>query len=289
MLPVGETVGGLLGWPALRDLVEAGEEQGLDSVWIADHLFYRSPGGEVHGLHEAWTLMSAVAAVTERIEIAPLVLCAAFRSPGMVANMAVTLDAVAGGRLTLGVGAGWHDPEFEAFGFPADHKVGRFEEWLEIVARLLRGERVTFEGRYYSVQDAALVPVPERRIPVLVASHRPRMHGLAVRWADAWNTAWYGLPDERLGERVGGLDAALAAAGRDPAGLERTVGLVVRDPEQQPEAEADEVSLAGSVADLGAALDEYERLGFAHAITFLEPTTPRSIERLGEAVRLRRG
>jgi alkanesulfonate monooxygenase SsuD/methylene tetrahydromethanopterin reductase-like flavin-dependent oxidoreductase (luciferase family) len=289
MLPVGQTVGGLLSWPELRGLVACAEAEGLDSVWIADHLIYQPPDGEVKGLHEAWTLLSAVAAVTERLEIAPLVLCASFRNPGLVANMAATLDLVAGGRLILGVGAGWHDPEYEAFGFPADRKVGRFEEWVEIVARLLRGERVTFEGRYHTVRDAVLAPAPERRIPLLVASHKPRMHGLTARWADAWNTAWYGLPDDRFRERVQGLDEALAAAGRDRAGLERTVGIVVRDPDQQPEEEEGEISLAGSVEELAAALGEYERLGFVHVIAFLEPTTRRSIERLAEAVRLSRG
>ena len=226
MLPVGEGDGGILGWPVLRELAECAEAKGLDSIWVADHLLYQPPEGDAKGMHEAWTLMSALAAVTERVEIAPLVLCASFRNPGLVANMAATLDLVAGGRLTLGVGAGWHDPEYEAFGFPTDRKVSRFEEWVEILARLLRGERVTFEGRYYSAKDAKLTPAPERKIPLLVASHQPRMHGLTAKWADSWNTAWYGLPDDRFRERVDGMDAALAAAGRDPADLERTVGII---------------------------------------------------------------
>jgi len=142
--------GGIARWSTLSELAQATEAHDLDSVWLADHLLYQPPEGETKGMHEAWTLMSALAAVTERIEIAPLVLCASFRNPGLVANMAATLDLVANGRLTLGVGAGWHDPEYEAFGFPADRKVSRFEEWVEIVARLLRGEQVTFDGTYYS-------------------------------------------------------------------------------------------------------------------------------------------
>jgi alkanesulfonate monooxygenase SsuD/methylene tetrahydromethanopterin reductase-like flavin-dependent oxidoreductase (luciferase family) len=289
MLPVGESIGALLGWPELRALVTCVESMGLDSVWVADHLLYRPPdGGEVKGVHEAWTLMSAIAAVTERVQIGSLVICAGFRNPGMVANMAATLDAVSSGRLILGVGAGWHDPEHEAFGFATDHKVSRFEEWVEIVARLVRGERLTFEGRYHTVRDAALAPPPERRIPVLVASHGPRMHGLTARFADSWNTAWFGLPDDRLRERMTALDEALVDAGRDLAGLERTVGLIVHDAGQPPEDE-EGLAIPGAPEGVAHALAEYERLGFSHVIVFLEPTTTEAIERLAEGVRLSRG
>jgi alkanesulfonate monooxygenase SsuD/methylene tetrahydromethanopterin reductase-like flavin-dependent oxidoreductase (luciferase family) len=226
--------------------------------------------------------------VTERIEIGSLVVCASFRNPGMVANMAATLDSVSGGRLILGVGAGWHDPEYEAFGFPTDHKVSRFEEWVEIVARLVRGERFTFEGRFHFVRDGSLAPPPQRRIPVLVASHRPRMHGLTARFADAWNTAWFGLPDDRLRERIEGLDRALAAAGREPADLERTIGLIVRGPEQPVEDDGG-AAIIGTPEEVAAGLAVYERLGFSHVVAFLEPTTVEAVERLAEGVRLSRG
>ena len=279
--------GGIARWSTLSELAQATEAQGLDSVWLADHLLYQPPEGEAKGMHEAWTLMSALAAVTERVEIAPLVLCASFRNPGLVANMAATLDLVANGRLTLGVGAGWHDPEYEAFGFPTDRKVSRFEEWVEIVARLLHGEQVTFDGTYYSTKNAVLVPAPERKIPLLVASHQPRMHGLTAKWADSWNTAWYGLPDDRFRERVEGMDAALAAAGRDPADLERTVGIIMVDPDEPDE--EDRAAYPGTTEEIAAAIGEYERLGFAHAIMFPQPATVASVERVAEAVQLSRG
>jgi alkanesulfonate monooxygenase SsuD/methylene tetrahydromethanopterin reductase-like flavin-dependent oxidoreductase (luciferase family) len=287
MLPVGGHDGAT--WTLIRALAVAAERHGLDSVWIADHLLYKPPDdGELVGMHEAWTVLSGLAAVTERVELAPLVLCASFRSPGMVAKAAATLDEVSGGRLILGVGAGWHDPEYEAFGFPTDHKVSRFEEWVEIVARLVRGEQVTFDGRYHSVAHCVLVPPPERRIPLLVASHKPRMHGLTAKWGDQWNTAWYALPDDRYRERQAAMDEAVAAAGRDPASLERTVGIVVHDPEQgaQPDDESD---LAGSIEDIAAALGEWAGLGFAHAIVLPQPMTERSVERIAEAVRINRG
>jgi probable F420-dependent oxidoreductase len=286
MLPLGETqdVGS---WPRIREIAEATEAHGLDSLWVADHFFYKPPDGEPQGMHEAWTLLSAVAAVTSRVTLAPLVLCSAFRNPGLLANMAATLDEVSGGRLLLGVGAGWHDPEFEAFGYPPDHKVGRFEEWIEIVARLLSGETVTFDGRYYQTRDAVVLPAPSRRIPLLVAGNKPRMMGLVARYADSWNTAWFGRPDDRLRERLDDLDRALDEAGRDRGSLGRHVGLLVRDPDQAAEDDSD--FFAGTVEELADLLREHERLGIGHAVAILEPRTPQSVERLARAVELSRG
>jgi probable F420-dependent oxidoreductase len=286
MLPLGETqdVGS---WPRIREIAEAAEAQGLDSLWVADHFFYKPPDGEPHWMHEAWTLLSAVAAVTSRVELAPLVLCSAFRNPGLVASMAATLDEVSGGRLLLGVGAGWHDPEFEAFGYPPDHKVSRFEEWIEIVAGLLRGEKVTFDGRYYQMRDAVVVPAPSRRIPLLIAGNKPRMMSIVARHADSWNTAWFGRPDAKLRERLDALDQALDDAGRDRSSLERHVGLLVRDPDQAAEDDSD--FFAGSVDELVDLLREHEQLGIAHAVVILEPRTPQSVERLARAAQLSRG
>jgi FMNH2-dependent dimethyl sulfone monooxygenase len=286
MLPV-DAVHNVFDWVQVRELATCAENEGLDSAWLADHFFYQPAEGEPIGMQEAWTVLSAVAAVTSRIELAPLVLCSAFRNPGLIANMAATLDLVSGGRLILGVGAGWHDPEFEAFGLPVDHKVGRFEEWIEIVSRLLAGERVTFDGRWYQTHDAVVLPAPGRRIPILIAGNKPRMLGLVARYADAWNTAWFGLPDDRLEERLRDLEAALAEQGRDPGSLERTVGLVVRDPDQ-PSDEEDGEMFSGTLEELAELLRAHERLGFGHAIVILDPRTPRSVERLAEAVRLSR-
>ncbi len=264
MLPVGGNDGpggGTPAWADVREMAVAAEQSGLDSVWIADHFLYRGPDGTVVGMHEAWTLLSAVAAVTERVEIAPLVACASFRDPGLMAKMAATLDVVSGGRLILGVGAGWHDPEYEAFGLPTDHRVGRFEEWVEIVARLVRGETVTFDGEYYRVKEAALVPAPERRIPLLVASFGPRMLGLTAKWADQWNTAWYGAVDEKVEERIAAMRAAVSAAGRPADAVELTVGITVAEPD----------TATGSVEELAQTIKGYEALGVTHLIAGIEP------------------
>jgi FMNH2-dependent dimethyl sulfone monooxygenase len=284
-----DAVDGAWEWRQVRESALAAEQAGLDSAWIPDHFFYRPPEeGDVVGMQESWTVLSAVAGITERLELGTIVVASAFRNPGLMANMAATLDSVSGGRLVLGVGAGWHDPEFEAFGYPTDRKVGRFEEWIQILVPLLRGETVDFDGRWYRASGGAVFPPPARRIPLLIAGNKPRMLSLVARYADLWNTAWFNRPDDRLHERLAALDAALEAEGRDPAALERTIGLLVRDPDQPSDEEGEEW-FAGGVEELAELLREYEQLGFAHAIVIMEPRTTRSIERLAEAARLSRG
>jgi probable F420-dependent oxidoreductase len=291
ILPAAETDGdgATPGWPAIRSFAIASESRGLDSVWMYDHFFNEPTAGRVEGMHEAWTVVSAVAAVTERVEIGTLVLCSGFRSPGMVAKMATTADEVSAGRLILGLGAGWHDPEYAAFGYPTDHRVERFDESLQVIAPLLRGERVSFSGRYHETRDAVLAPPPGRRIPILVAAFGPRMLRLAARHGDAWNTAWYGAPDEGLHVAMAALEDALAAEARDPATLARTVGMIVVDPETGTSNQDDEASFAGSVDDLADAFDAYAALGVNHLILIIEPMTERSLDRLASAVALRRG
>jgi probable F420-dependent oxidoreductase len=277
MLPVGDMDAPAdppITWADVRTVAETAEACGLDSVWIADHLLAQMQDGIVHGMHDAWTLLSAVAAVTTRVELGPLVLCSSFRDPGVVAKMAATLDEVSGGRLILGLGAGWHDPEYEAFGFPTDRRVSRFAEALEIVVRLLRGERVSFVGRYYHLSEAVLLPAPGRSIPILVAARRPRMLRLTARWADAWNTAWYAEQNDTLRAEVEEFERALDDTARSGDDIQRTLGIVVGD-------EPAEI--------IARRLDTWAELGFHHVIAGLEPLVPGSVERFGSGVRLFRG
>jgi alkanesulfonate monooxygenase SsuD/methylene tetrahydromethanopterin reductase-like flavin-dependent oxidoreductase (luciferase family) len=238
------------------------------------------PGAPPEGVHEAWTLATALATATTRVEVGQLVTCAAYRNPGLLAKMAVTADAVSGGRLVLGLGAGWHDTENDAFGYPTDHRVSRLEEALEIVVPLLRGETVSFGGRFHGVADAVLLPPPDRRIPLLVAGNGPRMLRLTARHAEAWNTAWFAGPDERLRERVAALESALGEEGRDPSTLRRTVGMYVADPAVAPD---ESEAFTGSVDDLAETLTRFGELGFAEVIAVLEPMNERSLDRLAEA------
>ncbi len=287
MLPIGET-DGPNGAPTFADIVavaRAVEDGGLDSGWAADHLFYRADDGQEYGLHEAWTILTGIAAVTSRIQLGPLVACTSFRNAALTAKMAAAFDVVSNGRLILGLGSGWHEPEYEAMGLPFRERFGRFEERLEVIVRLLRGERVTLDGRYEHFRDAVLVPPPTRRIQVLVAGRKPRMLGLTARWADAWNTAWYGLPDDRARAQFAALDEALDAAGRRRDALERTVGIELRDPDQPAVPEPSKLAFAGDADGIVGLLEAWRDLGADHLVVGLEPISVRSVERLAEAVR----
>lgn len=258
------------------------EAIGLDSLWVCDHLLFRFPDRPEGAIHEVWTILSALAATTRSIELGQLVMCGSFRNPALMAKMAATADAVSNGRLVLGLGAGWHDPEYTAFGFPIDHRVSRFDEALQIIAPLLRGERVTVEGRYHQVRDAALLPPPQRRVPILVAGHGPRMLRLTARYADAWNTAWYGPPDRRLDERMSEMRAALESEGRDPATLRITVGM------DWDLTRPDRIN-GGSAGAMVDALDAYARLGVDDLIIALRPADEAALDRVAEALRIRNG
>jgi probable F420-dependent oxidoreductase len=216
-------------WPEVEAMARAAEEAGFDSIWLGDHLLYRDARGE-RGPWDVWTQLAALAAGTERVTVGPLVAATAFHAPGMLARMAASVDEISGGRLVFGIGAGWNEVEFRAFGFPFDHRVARFEEAFEIVRRLLAGERVTFWGRYHSVEEAILLPAPARRIPLMVGANRPRMLSIALPHVDAWNT-WY----TRYGNTVEGfaranaeLSEAAARVGRDPSEIERSACVLVR-------------------------------------------------------------
>jgi alkanesulfonate monooxygenase SsuD/methylene tetrahydromethanopterin reductase-like flavin-dependent oxidoreductase (luciferase family) len=272
-------------WAEILAFAEDAEALALDSIWVCDHFLSGLPGQPPEGIHEGWTILSALAAATNRIEVGSLVMCGSFRNPALLAKMAATADTIARGRLILGLGAGWYDPEYETFGYPTDHRVARFEEALRIIRPLLRGETVTVSGRFHEVADAVLLPPPERPIPLLVAAKGPRVLRLTARYADAWNTAWFGLPDERLRRRVVDLETALEAEGRDPSKLRRTVGAEVLDADLR-NSDVGESGLAASTDALARAIEVYEALGFDDLIVGLRPQTKRSLEHLAEALRL---
>lgn len=263
-----------------RDFALRAEALGLDSVWVFDHLLFRFPGEPDEGLHEGWTTLAALAPVVPRVELGSLVFCSSFRNAALMAKMAGTLDDLSGGRLVLGLGAGWHEPEYRAFGFPFDHRVGRFAEDLEVIARLLRGETVSLVGRYRTYEEALLIPRPGRRPPILVAAKGPRMLELTATWADAWNTAWFGRVTDLLRTRNAQLDEACARVGRDPSTIRRTVGLRVHEPGQLGDDAHGTDAGADGLADL---FDELEAEGFADALIWSIAKSPAALERIGEA------
>jgi alkanesulfonate monooxygenase SsuD/methylene tetrahydromethanopterin reductase-like flavin-dependent oxidoreductase (luciferase family) len=273
----------------LRQLARAAEDARLDSIWTADHLLYQpDPDTRPRGFWESWTLLAALAEATERIELGHLVLCLPFRNPGLTAYMANTLDEISGGRFVLGVGSGWHEPEFSAFGFEFERRVSFYEESLAIIVPLLRGETVDFAGEFVTGR-ATLSPRGPRPAgpPILTASKGLRMHRLSAQYADRWNTAWYGLPAEPFWERRDGLHAACAAIGRDPAEIEINVGLSVVD-----EAEIDEMDgsrvLVAEPAAIADGLAAWREQGVAEVMCSLRPATPEMVERVARAAEMLR-
>lgn len=275
----------------IRAVAGAAEDAGLDSVWVFDHLLFRLDG-KTTGIHECWTILAGLAEATARVQLGTIVMCTSFRNAALLAKMAATLDHMSDGRLILGIGSGWHDPEFDAFGYPTDHKVGRFEEALTIIRSLIRDGRVDVDGRWMTARDAVLMPPARPDLPILIAAKRPRMLDLTARHADAWNLAWFGMPDARWRGACEQLAAACAAAGRDPGTLERTVGVTVRYPDLLPDTAAQERSdgkppppaLVGD-DEIAAGLAAYADEGTGHVIAALEPTTPEAVRRFAETVR----
>jgi len=277
-------------WPQIRRLAQLAEQGGIDSLWLYDHLIFRgleAIGADEGGIHEAWTLLAAIAAVTDRVQLGTIVLGTGFRPPALTAKMAQTLDEVADGRLILGLGTGWHEPEYSAFGYPFDHRAGRFEEALEIIVPLTRGERVTFAGRWHQVEDAVLIPPPPRgtrlegRMPILIAAKGDRVLGLTAKWADAWNAAWFGVPDERWATRRADLLRVLGTEGRDPATMELTAGISV--------GEKNAVSLPKDAGAIASALDLWRDEGVGTVQVSVGDITEQDVETVLAAARVHRG
>lgn len=282
-------------WPELRRMAEAAERIGLDSIWVGEHLLYRYDDGSERGPWEAWTLMSALAAVTKRVEIGPLVACTSFHNPAILAKQAATLDEVSAGRLVLGLGAGWNEVEYRAFGVPYDHRVSRFEEAFTIIRGLLRDGRVDFQGEYYTA-DAVLLPagVRPQGPPLMVGSMGERMLSLTLPHVDAWNAwyTWFGNSVEGYVPLRDQIDAACEHVARDPAEVARTVALFVAfdDAVGRRTAFADELvePLSGEPAALGESLARFAEAGVDHVQLVLDPITEDSIERLAPVVQMLR-
>src|SRR5215204_2166880 len=275
-------------WPEYRAMARAAEDGGFDSIWLGDHLLYRGDGRAERAPWEAWTLLAALAAATERVRLGPLVACAGFHPPGLIAKMAATVDEVSGGRFVLGLGAGWNETEFRAFGLPYDRRVSRFEEAFAIVRGLLAGERVTLDGRFAQADDVVLLPRPARRVPLMVGSNGPRVLRATLPYVDAWNTWWdgYGNTAEGFAALHARITDAARAAGRAPEEVTRSACVLVvldRSAGERPVTPASP-PLEGSPERIAAGLRELAEAGADEAILVVSPITERSIRALGEVV-----
>ena len=274
----------------IQAMAQTAEAVGFDSFWLADHMLSSQPRRpEEIGVWEAMTFLSAVAATTSRITIGSLVACVSFRNPALLAKMADGLDEISGGRFVLGLGAGWYEPEYTAFGFPFDHLGTRFEEALRIIVPLLREGRVDFAGDYYSARDCVLRPRGPRAggPPIWIGAKGPRMMRLVATYADAWNTVWHDRP-EGVTAVVPKLTEACAVVGRDPATIELTAGSFAHllAPGEQPDPAG--TSITGSPEEMAAALRAFEAVGVRHLVLNIEPCEVASIERLGRVIELLR-
>ncbi len=263
-------------------MARAAEEAGFHSLWVGDHLLYRDP---VRGPWDAWTTLAWLAGITERIELGPLVACTAFHPPGVLARMAAATHELSEGRLVLGVGCGWNEVEFRAFGLPFDHLVSRFEEAFTIVRRLLAGENVTFRGRYHEVDDAVLLPAPTTAPKLMLGANAPRMLSIGLPHVASWNTWFsrYGNTVHGFAAENAGIDTAAERAGRDPATLERSACVFV-SVESAGARNNDEDVEPVPAEELAAHLRALEDAGADEAILVADPITEESIRSLGTVI-----
>ncbi|MCA9572701.1 MAG: LLM class flavin-dependent oxidoreductase [Myxococcales bacterium] len=274
-------------WPDYLDLARQVEGAGFDSIWVGDHLIYDLPDGATRGPYEAWTTLAAIAAVTERVELGPLVASTSFHAPAMLAKLAATVDAISQGRLVVGLGAGWNRREYDAFGFPYDRRVSRFEEALAIIVPLLREGKTSYHGRFYDVDDCVLDPPPFREggPPIMLGSTGPRMLRIGLPVVDSWNVWWsdYDNSVDGFAATKVGVDAVLPEGRR----VEATAAVLVTLPGgrgrlmgETYDAEVQQVTpdtLVDHVRGLAA-------VGASHLQLVLDPITAESVALVGAAL-----
>jgi alkanesulfonate monooxygenase SsuD/methylene tetrahydromethanopterin reductase-like flavin-dependent oxidoreductase (luciferase family) len=250
-------------WPELLRLAQTAEAAGYDSIWLGDHMLYRGDGRPERGPWDAWTMLAALAASTERVRLGPLVAATAFHAPGLTARMAAAIAEISGGRFVLGLGTGWNDTEFRAFGFDTERKVARFEEAFAIIRRLLEGERVTAAGRYYELEDAVLLPPPQHPVPLMVGTTGPRVLAAAGPHVDWWNCwySWYGNTPEGFAE----------LSARVEGGFRRSACVLVSIDGGRGERPLEEDAPPVDVDSLPAHLAALARAGADEAILVLDP------------------
>jgi probable F420-dependent oxidoreductase len=284
-------------WPQLKAMARAAEDIGLDSIWIGDHLMYRYDDGRPpRGPFEAWSTMAALAAVTERVQIGPLVASLGFHNPAMIAKKAATIDRISNGRFILGVGSGWNEAEYRGYGFPYDHRASRFGEALAIIRELFATGESTYHGEYHDTEGAMLFPKPAQPggPPLMLGSFGRRMLEIALPHVQMWN-AWnhdYGNTRDGLADLLARIDAACEAVGRDPATLVRTVCPLVRMPGGTGRStlfdddEGDRPLDGSDPAALAAELTALAAMGIAHVMLVLDPITANTIAALEPTLRL---
>jgi probable F420-dependent oxidoreductase len=276
-------------WAEIRQIALTAEDCGFDSIWVGDHLLFRDDLTGSRGPWEAWSMLAALAEATERVNLGPLVAATSFHAPAMLAKKAATIDEISGGRLILGLGAGWNKSEYEAFGFPYDHRVSRFEEALTIIHTLIRDGSIDFDGAHYTLREMELLPRPSPGIPLMIGSNGPRMLRIAAPFVDMWNTwhAWFDNRPDEIGPLIEELEVACRDVGRDPSEIVKTAALYIQlsrgsgrvaGSEERPTVQPIPVERAAeALADLG-------EHGVTHVQIVLDPIDAAGVEELASNV-----
>jgi len=269
----------------IKELAVAAEAVGLDSFWLPDHFIYRPHEPDQLGCWEVFTFLSALASVTSKIALGPFVASTSFRNPALLAKMADAMDEISDGRFLLGLGAGNWEPEHTAFGYPFDHRAGRFEEAIQIIAPLLREGKVDFHGKYYEAADCILRPrgPSSSGPPIWVGARGERMLRIIAKHADAYNTIWPINPAQ-VTEQWEKMVAVCKEVGRDPATLELTVGTWVHLPENGQPAD-DDREVCGTYEEIAAQLQAFADVGVRHLNVDLRPDiSVQTIEQFGRVL-----
>jgi len=289
MLPVSDksAFGGTPRFSDMLEMVQTAEACGYDTVWVADHFIVRNDEiGMLRGVWEGWTLIAALAAQTKRINFGVFVTCVNFRNPGVIAKMTEMIDEISGGRFILGLGAGWHEPDFSMFGLPFDYRVSRFEEAIQIISPFLREGHADYQGKFFQANDAYNLPrgplASQGGAPILVGTNSPRMMRLTAKYADIWNSDWHQTPDT-VKTLLDALDEACALEGRDPATLVRTAGSNLAMPGYlgvRPN------PITGGPEEMAEKVAGFKALGLRHYVAGLDPGTPQSLEQFTKVIEI---
>lgn len=285
LIPQGDVDAGVL-----RELAQTAERCGFHSLWVYDH-FYNYPSPAHPAVLEAWTLLSLVAGWTRTIRLGTLVLCDAYRNPALTAKMSATLDALSGGRLEFGYGAGWHEEEFGGYGYefpPASTRIAMMDEGLAIITALWAGGPATFEGRYHTIRDAICLPTPAQRPrpPITIGGGgEKRLLRAVARHADVWN--YFPIPLAEYERKRAVLHAHCAEIGRDPATIDQSLlvplATAAWEKEVRDQLEAarqrggmwgyDDQLVQGTPDIVGPRLRDYERRGVSCCVLALPDAT----------------
>ena len=276
----------------------------MDSLWVSDHFMYTTSD---KGSLEPFSSLAALAARTGSVTLGTKVACAAFRHPGLLAKLGTTLDVVSGGRFVLGIGAGWHRPEFEAFGFSFDRRVSRMREVVDIVKKLWTQSVTNYDGEFYQIRGAVSLPKPVQKPhpPIWIGSERPRMLRLTAELGDGWIVA--NQTAEQYGRKLGLIREHAGKIGRDVGDIEpcyyayssiasnsEDARMLAEEhilPERRrvlgPELSLEDVEgmcIVGDPDEWISRIEEYVRAGASHIIAKIVPLDPSTLRLYAEKV-----